>query len=141
MSVLNYDYYIKTDHSILYIDLINTHQRFIENRTLSILNHHKNSGVGKSWNFDNIGKISTNSSYDQKCRKLLLSFPKNHTCVFCCIVYHILFIQIMLCRGLSFVLYMILYSSPNLSLNKSFIRIIPDIFEKSSPFFFELLQI
>ena len=95
MSVLYYNYYIKTDHSILCIDLINTYQRFIENRTLSILNHHKNSGVGKSWNFDNIGTIILNSSYDQKCRKLLLSFPKNHTCVFCCIVYHILFIQIM----------------------------------------------
>ena len=133
MSVLYYNYYIKTDHSILYIDLINTYQRFIENRTLSILNHHKNSGVGKSWNFDNICKIIKNSSYDKKCRKLLLSFPKNHTCVFCCIVYHILFIQIMFCRRLSFVLsvmYMILYSSPNLPLNKSFIRRIPNIFEK-----------
>ena len=60
LSVLYYNYY---NHSILYIDLINTYQRFIENRTLSILNHHKNSGVGKSWNFDNIGKIITNSSY------------------------------------------------------------------------------
>ena len=118
MSVLYYNYYIKTDHSpILYIDLINTYQRFIENRTLSILNHHKNSGVGKSWNFDNIGKIITNSSYDQKCRKLLLSFPTNHTCVFCCIVYHILLIQIMFCRRFSFVLsvmYMIIITTSTL---------------------------
>ena len=92
-SVLYYNYSIKTDHSILYIVLIiNTYQKFIENRALSILNHHKISGVGKSWNFDDIGKIITNTSYHQKFRKLLPSFPKNHTCFFCCIVYHILFI-------------------------------------------------
>ena len=48
------------------------------------------------------------------------------------------------CRGLSFVLsvmYMMLYNSLNLTLNKFFIRRIPDIYEQSSPFFYEHLQI
>ena len=139
-SVLYYIYFMKTHHSIVYIVLINSYDhRFIENITLSILNRHKNSRVGESWNFDDIGKIITNSSYHQKCRNLH-SFTKNHTCFLVCIVYHIVFIQIMLCRhfrGLSFVLsvmYMMLYNSPNLTLSKSFIRRIPDIYEKSSPF-------
>ena len=48
MSVLYYNYYIKTEHSILYINLINTYQRIIENRTLSILNHHKTVGLIKA---------------------------------------------------------------------------------------------
>ena len=41
------------------------------------------------------------------------------------------------CRGLSFVLSvmnMLMYNSPNLILNKSFIRRLPDIYAKSSPF-------
>ena len=73
---------MKTHHSILYIVLINSYDhRFTENITLSILNHCKNSRVGKSWNFDDIGKIITNSSYHQKCRYLHI-FTKNHTCFF-----------------------------------------------------------
>ena len=86
--ILYYNYSIKTDHSIVYIVLINTYyHRFINNRTLSILNHHKNSGVGKSWNFDNIGKIITNSSYHQKCRKLLPSFQNNHSWFFSVVLF------------------------------------------------------
>ena len=81
-SILYYIYFMKTHHSILYIVLINSYDhRFIENITLSILNHRKNSRVGKSWNFDDIGKIITNSSYHQKCRYLHI-FTKNHTCFF-----------------------------------------------------------
>ena len=54
---------MKTHHSILYIVLINSYDhRFIENITLSILIRHKNSRVGESWNFDDIGKIITRSS-------------------------------------------------------------------------------
>ena len=136
---LYYIYFIKTHHSIFYIVLINSYDMFIENITLPILNRHKNSRVGKSWNFDD---IITNSSYHHKCRNLHI-FAKNHTCLLVCIVYHIVFIQIMLCRhcrGLSFVLsvmYLMMYNSLNLNLtlNKSFIRRLPDIYEKSSPFY------
>ena len=133
---LYYIYFMKTHHSIFYIVLINSYDhRFIENITLPILNRHKNSRVVKSWNFEDIGKIITNSSYHHKCTNLHI-FAKNHACLLVCIVYHIVFIQIMLCRhcrGLSFVLsvmYLMMYNSPNLTLNKSFIRRLPDIYEK-----------
>ena len=77
-SVLYYIYFMKTHHSILYIDLINSYDhRFIENITLSILNPHKKSRVGKSLNFD-IGKIITNSSYHQTCRNLHIFYKESY---------------------------------------------------------------
>ena len=121
---------MKTHHSILYIVLINSYDhRFIENITLPILNRHKIVGLVKAGILMILAKLL--QTLHHKCKNLHI-FAKNHTCFW--------FVQIMLCRhcrGLSFVLsvmYM-MYNSPNLTLNKPFIRRLPDIYEKCSPFF------
>ena len=103
-----------------------------------MLNRHEDCGGGNKCNLDNAGKMTTYycySTYHQKYRKFLSCFPRIQTCFYDCISFFILFIHVIYSRGLSFILsviYVILYSSANVPLNKPYIRKSPN--EKNNPF-------
>ena len=124
MSVLYYTNVIIICNSIVSTVLINTNQGISQNRIICMLNRHEECRGGNKCNLDNTGKMTSYycySTYHQKCRKFLSCFLRIQTCFYDCISFFILFIPVIYSRGLSFILsviYVILYSSANVPLNK-----------------------